>query len=220
MERAGGVLEAGRLVGLTSRRKVRTALSRGVIVQEAKVWGGTPCPLHEARRAAHRLSGVRTGRSAAAHYMWPMKTQPARPEIAVPRNRKVGQERRAGRRPALVRHPRHRREGRRAAARSGGDRLRAAAAVRRGARHRRLGCPSRRRHRGGAAAAGGAGAEHGARPGAAGGALRRRSRRQPVRVGAPVDRPGGARTRPRAAGRRRGGGASSGGRTWSTWSGG
>ncbi len=95
MERAGGVLEARRLVAMTSRRKVRTALSRGVIVREAKGRYALPAA-HEARRAAHRLSGVMTGRSAAAHYMWPMKTQPARPEITVPRNRKVDPERRHG----------------------------------------------------------------------------------------------------------------------------
>jgi hypothetical protein len=95
MERAGGVLEAGRLVKLTSRRKVRTALRRGVIVREAKGRYALPSA-QEARRAAHRLSGVMTGKSAAAHYGWPMKTQPPRPEVTVPRNRKVDPERRAG----------------------------------------------------------------------------------------------------------------------------
>jgi very-short-patch-repair endonuclease len=94
MERAGGVLDAGRLVELTSRRKVRTALSRGVIVREAKGRYALPTA-NEARRAAHRLSGVMTGKSAAAHYGWAMKTQPVRPEITVPRNRKVVLGRRA-----------------------------------------------------------------------------------------------------------------------------
>ncbi len=95
MERAGGVLEAGPLVRATSRRKVRSALRRGVIVREAKGKYALPTA-QEARRAAHRLSGVMTGKSAAAHYGWPMKTQPARPEIAVPRNRKVDPGRRVG----------------------------------------------------------------------------------------------------------------------------
>ena len=66
MERAGGVLEAGPLVRLTSRRKVRSALRKGVIVREAKGKYALPSA-QEARRAAHRLSGVMTGKSAAAH---------------------------------------------------------------------------------------------------------------------------------------------------------
>ena len=95
MNRAGGVLDSGRLVALTSRRKVRTALSDGVIVRDAKGRYALPTA-QESRRAAHRLSGVMTGRSAAAHYGWPMKSQPRRPEVTVPRNRKVAPERREG----------------------------------------------------------------------------------------------------------------------------
>lgn len=95
MKRLGGVATAGELVALTSRRKVRTALKRRVIVREARGRYALPTA-EEARRAAHRLSAVVTGRSAAAVHGLPMKTQPALPEVTVPRNRKVSRERREG----------------------------------------------------------------------------------------------------------------------------
>ena len=95
MERAGGVVDARTLVAFTSRRKVRTALRKGQIVRDARGKYALPTA-HEARRAAHRLSGVMTGKSAAAHYGWEMKTQPVQPTITVPRNRKVTPERGAG----------------------------------------------------------------------------------------------------------------------------
>jgi hypothetical protein len=93
MERAGGVLDARRLVAFTSRRKVRTALARGEIVRDGRGRYALP-GAEEARRAAHRLNGVLTGKSAAQHYGWRMKTHPTRPEVTVPRNRKVSPERR------------------------------------------------------------------------------------------------------------------------------
>jgi hypothetical protein len=93
MERAGGVLDARRLVAFTSRRKVRTALVRGEIVRDARGRYALP-GAEEARRAAHRLNGVLTGKSAAMHYGWAMKTSPTRPEVTVPRGRKVSPERR------------------------------------------------------------------------------------------------------------------------------
>lgn len=95
LERAGGVLDARRLVAFTSRRKVRTAVRRGEIVRDARGRYALP-GAEEARRAAHRLNGVLTGKSAAQHYGWAMKTRPTRPEVTVPRNRKVSAERRAG----------------------------------------------------------------------------------------------------------------------------
>jgi very-short-patch-repair endonuclease len=93
MERAGGVLDARRLVAFTSRRKVRTALARGVIVRDSRGRYALP-GAEEARRAAHRLNGVLAGKSAAQHYGWAMKTSPTRPEVTVPRGRKVSPERR------------------------------------------------------------------------------------------------------------------------------
>ena len=95
MARLGGVAGGRELRRLTSRRKVARAARRGEIVQEAHGKYALPTA-DEARRAAHRLSGVVSGRSAAAAHGLPMKTQPERPEVTVPRNRKVLPERRQG----------------------------------------------------------------------------------------------------------------------------
>lgn len=46
----------------------------------------------EAIRAAHRLTGVVSHRSAAAHWGWPQKSLPSKPELTVPRNRVVSPE--------------------------------------------------------------------------------------------------------------------------------
>lgn len=95
MKRLGGVATAGDLVRLASRRKVRTALRQREIVRESRGRYALPTA-DEARRAAHRLSAVVTGRSAAAVHGLAMKTQPERPEVTVPRNRKVSPARREG----------------------------------------------------------------------------------------------------------------------------
>lgn len=95
MQRLGGVAGGAELKRLTSRRKVERALRDGDIVQVAHGKYASPTA-DEARRAAHRLSAVVTGRSAAAAHGLPMKTQPELPEVTVPRNRKVARERREG----------------------------------------------------------------------------------------------------------------------------
>jgi hypothetical protein len=95
LERAGGVLDSGRLVELTSRGRVRAAVRRGDVVRQAHGRYALPTAA-EGVRAAHRLTGVLSGLSAAAHHGWELKTQPARPTVTVPRNRKVPPERRVG----------------------------------------------------------------------------------------------------------------------------
>jgi len=95
MRRLGGIAAGRELKRLTSRRKVERALRRGEIVQVAHGRYALPTA-DEGRRAAHRLSAVVTGRSAAAAHGLAMKAQPERPEVAVPRNRKVSKERREG----------------------------------------------------------------------------------------------------------------------------
>ncbi|MGN6128915.1 MAG: DUF559 domain-containing protein [Nocardioidaceae bacterium] len=95
LARAGGVLEARRLVGFTSRGQIRTALQRGEIVRDARGHYALPAA-EEARRHAARLSAVITGLSAAASYGWELKVQPELPVLTVPRTRKVTAERRAG----------------------------------------------------------------------------------------------------------------------------
>jgi very-short-patch-repair endonuclease len=95
VRQAGGVIDTRRLVAFTSRRKVRTALRKGVIVRDAR--GRYALPTAEAAvRAASRLNAVVSHRSAAAHYGWEMKNPPSVPTVTVPRNRKLPLERREG----------------------------------------------------------------------------------------------------------------------------
>lgn len=95
LTRAGGVLEARRLVAFTSRRQVRTALRRGEIVRDGHGHYALPTA-EEARRHAARLTAVVTGLSAAAFYGWELKVQPDVPVLTVPRTRRVGADRRVG----------------------------------------------------------------------------------------------------------------------------
>jgi very-short-patch-repair endonuclease len=86
--RCGGIADAGRLIGLTSRHCVSKAVERQVIVRDSR--GRYSLPGGEAgMRAANRLSAVLSHTSAAAYWGWEMKDAPARPTVTVPRNRKV-----------------------------------------------------------------------------------------------------------------------------------
>ena len=93
LEQLGGVADAATLHRATSRRKLRTALHTGVVVRDARDRYALPTAA-DALRAAHRLSGVATHRSAAAHWGWEMKWQPKLATVTVPRKRKVPKARR------------------------------------------------------------------------------------------------------------------------------
>ncbi len=95
LDRLGGVADARSLLRLTSRRAVRRAVRREEIEQVGRGRYALPTA-GEARRAAVALQGVVCLRSAAAAHGWALKTQPPEPEIAVPRHRRVGAERRRG----------------------------------------------------------------------------------------------------------------------------
>ena len=95
LEVFGGVAEAAVLRRLTSRTKIRVALARGRIVRDARGRYALP-GADEALRQANRLSGVLCLDSAARHWGWKLKHQPLLASVAVPRNRKLSQERRAG----------------------------------------------------------------------------------------------------------------------------
>ena len=88
LERLGGVASAADLLRLTTRRRVRTALARGVVVRASR---GRYClpAADAAREAAARLTAVVALRSAAAAHGWEIKDQPARPELMVKRGRKL-----------------------------------------------------------------------------------------------------------------------------------
>ena len=95
LTRTGGVADARTLVACTSRYQVAAALRRGEIIRVSRGRYALPTA-DEARRAAHRLSAVVTGSSAAAAHGWAMKGQPAQPHVTVPAKRRVDPERRAG----------------------------------------------------------------------------------------------------------------------------
>lgn len=88
----GGVATRATLVRLTTRAAVDRALAAGDVVVDAR--GRYALPHTDvAVRAAHRLSGVLCLRSAAAHWGWEQKVTPARPDVTVPKNRKLSVER-------------------------------------------------------------------------------------------------------------------------------
>lgn len=95
LERLGGVCDAALLRRLTSRRRVRSAHSRGDIVRDGHGRYALP-GADEALRAGNRLSAVVSHGSAAAHWGWEMKHPPKQPCLTVPRKRHLTSERREG----------------------------------------------------------------------------------------------------------------------------
>jgi very-short-patch-repair endonuclease len=93
--RLGGVADAGSLLRLTSRRKLRTALAAGQIVRDGRGRYALSAA-DEAGRAASRLSGVVSHASAAAYYGWASKWPAPMPSVTVPRKRRVAPARRVG----------------------------------------------------------------------------------------------------------------------------
>ncbi|HEX5560806.1 MAG TPA: DUF559 domain-containing protein [Nocardioidaceae bacterium] len=91
----GGVLDTATLRHLTSRRRIRTALTRGDVVRIGR--GSYALPdADRAMTAAARLSGVASHLSAAQLHGWEIRTRPSLPMVTVPRGRKVEPWRRAG----------------------------------------------------------------------------------------------------------------------------
>ncbi len=91
----GGVSARRPLVALTSRAEVDAAVAHGVVVVLARDRYALPAA-DEARRAAHRVTGVVSHLSAALHWGWAVKTVPTVPEVTLPRNRKLTLEQRSG----------------------------------------------------------------------------------------------------------------------------
>jgi very-short-patch-repair endonuclease len=75
-------------VAATSRPDVEAALAGGAVVRVARGRYALPAA-DEARRAAHAHHAVAVGLSAAAHWGWLLKWQPKKPQLVVPRGRKV-----------------------------------------------------------------------------------------------------------------------------------
>src|SRR3954464_2202303 len=88
MQRLGGVASDAQLKAAVGRPALDEALRARAVIRVSR--GRYVLPTTEdARRAAHRLTAVAALRSAAASYGWSLKTQPDRPELVVPRGRKV-----------------------------------------------------------------------------------------------------------------------------------
>ena len=93
--RLGGVASRKALVDETSRREVDAALRAGDIVRDAH--GRYAVPIADAGvRAASRLSGTLSHRSAALVWGWELKTVPKAPDVTVRHNRVLDPERREG----------------------------------------------------------------------------------------------------------------------------
>jgi very-short-patch-repair endonuclease len=82
----GGVARRKTLLRSCSRAELRAALAAGEIVRDARGRYAVPVA-HAARRAANRLSGVVSHRTAALHWGWEVKTVPDRPDVTVRRKR-------------------------------------------------------------------------------------------------------------------------------------
>jgi very-short-patch-repair endonuclease len=95
LRRLGGLADRPTLLQLTSRRRLRTAVSRGDVLRLGPNRYALPTA-SDGVRAAGRVAGVASHRSAAAAHGWELAHQPARPEVIVPRGRKLDPARRAG----------------------------------------------------------------------------------------------------------------------------
>ncbi len=95
LTRLGGTAERSVLLRATSRKQLDRAVRRGEVVRIARGRYAVTTATVGAT-AARRLSGAASHRSAAAGHGWDLAYQPERPEVVVPRNRKVAPERRAG----------------------------------------------------------------------------------------------------------------------------
>ena len=93
LERLGGTSGTRALVRLTTRRRLRRAVARGLVLRTAR---GRYClpTASDAGLAASRLTAVVAFRSAAAVHGWELKVQPECPEVIVRRGRKLTAEQR------------------------------------------------------------------------------------------------------------------------------
>ncbi|EWT07235.1 hypothetical protein N864_09240 [Intrasporangium chromatireducens Q5-1] len=88
LDARGGVATRAELRRWYSAREIRLAVEDGHIMRDGRGHYAL-ATADDGLRAARRLRAVMMGRSAAAFHGWRLKTQPSRPEIAVPRGRKV-----------------------------------------------------------------------------------------------------------------------------------
>jgi very-short-patch-repair endonuclease len=95
LTRLGGVADRKTLLALTSRRRLRTALSRGEIIRVGDR-GFALVTAQVGLRAARSLNGVASHENAAIYHAWEIKLEPERPSVIVPRHRTVPAHKRRG----------------------------------------------------------------------------------------------------------------------------
>jgi very-short-patch-repair endonuclease len=88
LTRQGGVAGYADLVAASSRSSLDQALAEGLVVRDSRGRYAFPSA-DEGRRSAHRMHGVATHLSAAAHWGWATKDRPDRPWVTVARNRTI-----------------------------------------------------------------------------------------------------------------------------------
>ncbi len=86
LERLGGVASWSTLARLTTRPEIDRAVMMGDVVRDARGRYALP-HADDALRAANRLTGYVSHRSAASYWGWAQKTVPPKPEVTVPKNR-------------------------------------------------------------------------------------------------------------------------------------
>ena len=82
LARLGGVGGTGDLLRLTTRRRLRTAVTNGTVVRLSRGRYALPAAAAAAREAA-RLHGVVCHLSAAQHWGWEVAHPPRRPHVGV-----------------------------------------------------------------------------------------------------------------------------------------
>jgi very-short-patch-repair endonuclease len=95
LERLGGVSDAATLLRLTTRKRVRRTVRTGEVLRLGHRQYALPTA-SDGLKAAARLAGTASHASAASIHGWELATRPERPEVIVPRTRKVAPERRQG----------------------------------------------------------------------------------------------------------------------------
>lgn len=91
----GGVATRDQLIDCSSRAEVDEALATGTIVVLAR-GRYAAATVGAALGAAHRITGTVGLLSAALHHGWAVKTEPAAPQVVVPRGRKLTRAQRSG----------------------------------------------------------------------------------------------------------------------------
>lgn len=91
----GGAASRKEILQVATRREFEAAKAKGLVVRVGHGRWAVP-GIDQATEAAARLNGAVSHRSAALLNGWATRVSPSRPEIIVPRHRKVAAERREG----------------------------------------------------------------------------------------------------------------------------